>query len=83
MDKIVALPGVKPQTSINEEAALMLDRAAASMRSGEIVGMALVTIRPNGNHKTSWDCPSNMGAFLYCGVSRLAYDMIATTVETT
>lgn len=76
MSKVIALPGVKPRKFINEDAANQLQHIVDKMRSGQIVGMAWVSMTPNGDVSCGWDFPTNMGEKLYYGVQALSYKMM-------
>ena len=64
---------------MNAEAADELQDIVDRIRSGEIVGVAWVSLKPNGSLQCGWDCPTNMGEHIYYGVSTLAYKIMKDT----
>lgn len=81
MSNITALPGVQPQSVVNKDAIEMVEKVLDRLRSGELVGIAYVTVKPNGTSTSGWNCPSNMGNHLFAGIARVQHDMISSSEE--
>lgn len=76
MTNVTALPGVQPRTFINDQAADRIQEVVDRIRSGDIVGIAWVTITPNRVTNCHWEAPTNLAEYLHFGVSSLSYRMI-------
>ena len=77
MTNVHAMPGVVPQSLINSEAIDMVERVLERIKSGEVVGVAYVAVKPTGTSTSGWNCPSGMGSHLF---ARMQHDMISTEV---
>ncbi|MDO8608589.1 MAG: hypothetical protein Q7R40_18810 [Phaeospirillum sp.] len=81
MANVRALPGVTPQSFINEDAIKMVERVLDRLRTGEVVGVAYVAVKPTGTSTSGWNCPSAMGNHLFAGIARIQHDMMSTSGE--
>lgn len=73
-----ALPGIKPQAVINDDAIELVERLLDRLRTGEVVGVAFVAVKPTGTSTSAWNCPSSMGNHLFAGIARIQHEMIST-----
>lgn len=78
--KIHILPGCQPQTAINSEAAIELQKVVNRLHSGESVGVAWAEIDSRGKSYRGWNTPSGMGADIYTAVSGLQFEMISSKI---
>lgn len=74
--KVVAMPGVQPESFINNDAADMLQQAVDRLRSGEYVGVAYVALYSDGGCTYDWDVPTRMGNSVFVGASRLQHALL-------
>lgn len=78
MTNIHAMPGIVPQSLINSKAVDMVERVLERLKSGEVVGVAYVAVKPTGTSTSGWNCPSGMGNRLFAGIARMQHDMLST-----
>lgn len=76
-EKVIAIPGVQPQTFINLNAADELQGIVDGLRSGDFVGMGYVAIDTDGRSQSNWNIPNKMGSSLFLGIARLYHEVMA------
>lgn len=83
MSNVTALPGVQPQSFVNQEAIEMLEKVVERLKSGEVVGIAYATINPSGLGTNGWLAPSGMGNHLFSSLARMQHLMLASAGDET
>lgn len=78
--KVHILPGCQPQTAINADAAIELQKVVNRLHSGESVGVAWAEIDSRGKSYRGWNAPSGMGNDIYTAVSGLQFEMMSSKI---
>lgn len=80
-DKVVPLPGIVPQTLINDTAILDSEDVVKRLKTGESVGIAWVEINEGGATRSGWNVPHGMSSNIFVGIEGLKYRMIRRTFD--